>query len=44
MSLNLFSGGVFLTTGLAHMLPHIIEDAAEVGYGAHDFPVAYRYS
>ena len=31
--LNAFSGGVFLAAGLAHILPHVIESAAEVDHG-----------
>ena len=37
--LNAFSGGVFLTAGLTHILPHVIESSAEVDHG--DYPLPY---
>jgi zinc transporter 1/2/3 len=37
--INAFSGGVFLTAGLTHILPHVIESAAEVDHG--DYPLPY---
>lgn len=38
--LNAFSGGIFLTTGLTHILPHVVESAAEVDYGEYPLPYA----
>ena len=37
--LNAFSGGIFLTTGMTHILPHVIESSAEVDHG--DYPLPY---
>jgi len=37
--LNAFSGGIFLTTGLTHILPHVVESSAEVDHG--DYPLPY---
>ena len=36
---NAFSGGVFLTAGLTHILPHVVESSAEVDHG--DYPLPY---
>jgi len=38
--LNAFSGGVFLAAGLVHILPHVIESAAQVDHGEYPLPYA----
>ena len=38
--LNAFSGGIFLTTGLTHILPHVVESGAKVDYGEYPLPYA----
>jgi zinc transporter 1/2/3 len=37
--LNAFSGGVFLTSGLTHILPHVVETSMDVDHG--DYPLPY---
>jgi zinc transporter 1/2/3 len=38
---NCFSGGVFMCTGLTHILPHVVEYGASVdGYGEYPLPYA----
>jgi len=37
--LNAFSGGVFLTAGLTHILPHVVETSMDVDHG--DYPLPY---
>eukprot|EP00227_Mantoniella_beaufortii_P020819 CAMPEP_0197600084 /NCGR_PEP_ID=MMETSP1326-20131121/32618_1 /TAXON_ID=1155430 /ORGANISM="Genus nov. species nov., Strain RCC2288" /LENGTH=510 /DNA_ID=CAMNT_0043167139 /DNA_START=220 /DNA_END=1752 /DNA_ORIENTATION=- len=37
--LNAFSGGVFLTAGVTHILPHVVEASQSVDHG--DYPLPY---
>ena len=38
--LNSFSGGVFLTAGLTHILPHVVETSYDVDHGSYPLPYA----
>ncbi|EEH54992.1 zinc permease family [Micromonas pusilla CCMP1545] len=39
--LNAFSGGVFITAGLTHILPHVVESQADVDDLYNEYPLAY---
>jgi len=39
--MNAFSGGIFLSAGLTHILPHVIEASASVTWSPQAYPLPY---
>jgi len=39
--MNAFSGGIFLSAGLTHILPHVIEASASVTWSPKSYPLPY---
>ena len=39
--MNAFSGGIFLSAGLTHILPHVIEAGASVTWSPKSYPLPY---